>query len=57
MNAFELSKDQIADYEKDGYIIIRNLFSAEEIAPLQQAIIDDPSINGSIYGSCKSAKS
>lgn len=50
MDAFELSKEQIADYERDGFIIVRNFFSAEEIAPLQQAIIDDPSINDSIYG-------
>jgi ectoine hydroxylase len=46
----KLTSQNISDYHKDGYVIVRSFYEAEEIAPLQQAVIDDPSINGSIYG-------
>jgi hypothetical protein len=42
-----LSKEQIATYHQDGYVIIRGMFDPEEIEPLQKACQEDPSLNGS----------
>jgi ectoine hydroxylase len=50
MSAFQLSKNQITQFHNDGYLIIRKLYCLAEIEPLQSAIVDDPSINGSLYG-------
>jgi len=45
-----LDAREIADYERDGLLVIRGLFSADELQPLREAYQQDPSINGSIYG-------
>jgi ectoine hydroxylase len=45
-----LKDEQIADYHRDGYLIVRNMFDPEELAPLSQAYREDPTIHGSIYG-------
>ena len=45
-----LSAQQVADYRRDGLVIVRGFFSADELEPLRQAYRDDPSINGQIYG-------
>ncbi len=48
--ATQLTKQQIADYERDGFVILRGLFSRDELAPLCDAYDADPSINGRLYG-------
>ena len=45
-----LSEEQLATYERDGFITLRNLFDGDELGPLQQAYRDDPTVNGSVYG-------
>jgi len=47
MNAMRtLTPDQIVAYHRDGYLHIPGFMDADEIAPIQQAIEDDPSIGG-----------
>ena len=41
--------DQQADYERDGYVLVRSLFDAEEIAILRAAIEQDPALRASLY--------
>ena len=45
--SFELSPTQRDAYERDGYVILRNLFDAEEIVLLSRAMEEDPAISGS----------
>jgi len=45
-----LSNAQVADYHRDGFVIVRELFSREEIQPLFDAYRADPTIGGSLYG-------
>ena len=45
-----LSDREVADYERDGYVILREFFSKDEVRPLIEAYREDPSINGSLYG-------
>ena len=45
-----LSAQQIEAYHRDGLLIIRQLFSADELEPLRQAYRQDPTINGHVYG-------
>ena len=40
---------QIARYEWDGYIIVRNLFSTDELAPLRAALSQDHSLGGECF--------
>jgi hypothetical protein len=44
-----LSPAQRADYERDGYIMIRKFFDTEEASLLQTAIDKDPAIRGHFY--------
>ncbi len=41
-----LTPDEIVAYHRDGYVVIPGFLSADELAPMQQAIRDDPSIGG-----------
>ncbi len=41
-------EQQIA-YERDGYVLVRSLFDAEEIALLRDAIETDPQLQASLY--------
>ncbi|MCX5980936.1 MAG: phytanoyl-CoA dioxygenase family protein [Nostocales cyanobacterium LacPavin_0920_SED1_MAG_38_18] len=41
-----LNAEQINEYHKKGYVIIRNFFDREEIEPIRKACEADPSING-----------
>tara|TARA_B100000676_G_scaffold311811_1_gene383201 strand:+ start:23239 stop:24108 length:870 start_codon:yes stop_codon:yes gene_type:complete len=41
-----LTPDQIVAYHRDGYVVVPGFLDAEEIAPLQCAIREDPSIGG-----------
>ena len=45
-----LSADQIAAYLRDGVLRVPNLFDADELEPLRQAIAQDPTVNGQLYG-------
>ena len=45
-----LSREQLADYQQDGYLIVKGFLSADELTPLYQAYQGDPSIDGSLYG-------
>jgi ectoine hydroxylase len=38
-----------AVYERDGYVMIRNLFDAEETALLRSAMENDPQVRGNLY--------
>ncbi len=38
-----------ADYERDGFVMIRGLFAADEIALLRSAIEQDPQLRASLY--------
>lgn len=44
-----LSADQRAAFERDGYVLIRGFFDAEEAALLQRAMEEDPAIRGHFY--------
>jgi len=39
-----LTPDQISAFAEDGYLIVRNLFDAEEVALLRRAMEEDPSV-------------
>lgn len=41
---FELSPTQRDAYDRDGFVILRNLFDAEEVALLNRAMEEDPAI-------------
>ena len=40
---------QRADYESDGFVLVRSLFDAEEITILRNAIETDPQLQSSLY--------
>ena len=40
---------QKADYEGDGFVMIRSLFDREEIGLLRGAIEQDPQLRASLY--------
>ena len=39
--SFQLSAAQITDYNKDGYLVVKNFLDANEINKLQQIAFDD----------------
>lgn len=41
MKEFNLNKEQISDFEKDGYLIIRNLLCKKEVDKLSRIAFDD----------------
>src|SRR5438445_369188 len=41
MVSFQLSKEQIADYYRDGYLIIKNFLNAEETKTIQKIDFED----------------
>ncbi len=45
-----LTDDQVKDYERDGYVIVRGMFDAEEIGLLQQAAIEDRALDQHSFG-------
>lgn len=44
-----LSEAQRADYERDGFVVIRQLFDAQEIGLMREAIETDPQLIESLY--------
>jgi phytanoyl-CoA hydroxylase len=49
MSVYRLSDEQIAQYNRDGYLIVSKLFSSEEIDRLYQVAIDDTAISRHSY--------
>lgn len=49
MSVYTLSDEQIAQYHQDGYLIVSELFSSEEINRLYQVAIDDVAISRNSY--------
>ena len=43
------SAQQRLDFERDGFVVIRQLFDAEEIGYLRDAIETDPQLRESLY--------
>jgi len=43
-----LTPDQIVAYHRDGYLNLPGFFAADELAPIQAALADDPSVGGRI---------
>ena len=41
MGSFSLNASQIADYNRDGYIVVKNLFSTEEIEKLYRTALEN----------------
>jgi len=41
-----LSPEQIAQYHKDGFVVIKGFFTADEIEPIRKACAEDPSVMG-----------
>jgi ectoine hydroxylase-related dioxygenase (phytanoyl-CoA dioxygenase family) len=41
MNQFQLSPGQVSDYNRDGYLIVKNFLSAEEVKKLFNIAIED----------------
>jgi phytanoyl-CoA hydroxylase len=41
MSNFKLTQQQIADYNRDGYVIVRNFLNAEEVKKLYRIAIED----------------
>ncbi len=45
-SAMTLAPDDIARYHRDGYLLLPGFFSDSELAPLRQAMDEDPGIGG-----------
>lgn len=41
-----LSEEQVAQYEEDGFVIIRGLFTKDELAPIAATCREDPTFGG-----------
>lgn len=49
MNQTILTSDQRLAYERDGFVMVRGLFDAEESTLLQQAMETDPQVRANLY--------
>lgn len=49
MNQTILTPDQRIAYERDGFVMVRGLFDAEESTLLQQAMETDPQVRANLY--------
>jgi len=43
-----LTKDQIAQYRRDGFVVLLGFFAKDEIEPLRRACHEDPTIGGAL---------
>jgi ectoine hydroxylase len=50
MTANCFTADELAQYQRDGYFIVRGLFERDEIEKLLRFAKEDPSFAGSLYG-------
>ena len=44
-----LNADQLLSFYQNGYLIVKNWFSDDDISPLRDAFYEDPSLNGKLY--------
>ncbi|WP_370980585.1 phytanoyl-CoA dioxygenase family protein [Agaribacterium sp. ZY112] len=49
MSQIELTAEQMADFERDGYVIARGYFNNEEVAKLQEAAFADPRLHNDAW--------
>ncbi|WP_096087859.1 phytanoyl-CoA dioxygenase family protein [Agaribacterium haliotis] len=49
MSKIELSAEQLADFERDGYVIARGYFNQDEIAKLQEKAFNDPRLHSDAW--------
>jgi len=49
-SALAFTKNQITDFNDDGYVIVRGLFNREEVDIINHVVTTDPSIAAAIYG-------
>jgi hypothetical protein len=49
MNQSELTPEQRAAYDRDGFVMVRGLFDPEEALLLQKAMETDPQVRGNLY--------
>ena len=47
---FKLTFDQLAEYRREGYIVVRRLFDADEIELLRAAAKADQELDAEAYG-------
>src|SRR5262245_41144699 len=43
-----LTAEEIARYQRDGFVVLRGFFSAEEIEPLRMSCLADPMVGGNL---------
>ncbi len=46
---FIVSHDQVASFQRDGYLIVRSLFSEEETGLIRETMEQDPVVRGSMF--------
>jgi len=49
-SALTFNKKQIAEFKRDGYVIVRGLFNRNEIDMINHVVNVDPSITAAVYG-------
>ena len=52
---YRLTTGHIADYNRDGYVVLRCFFDPAEVEPLRQACLADPTVAGGLKGVMDSA--
>jgi hypothetical protein len=50
MSDIHFTPHELADYERDGFYIVRGLYNGGEIDKLRRFAEEDPSFSGSVYG-------
>jgi hypothetical protein len=45
-----LTADEIAAFNRDGYVILRGFLSPEEVEPLREKLLGDPTVGGRVGG-------
>ena len=50
MMTLQLADSELGDYKRDGFVVLRQLFKAPELAPLLEAYRGDPTVRGALYG-------
>ncbi len=50
MNASLLTPDQLAEYDKDGFLLLKGLFDAEEIGLLRRSAKEDKQLDDHSFG-------
>ncbi len=50
MTAYELTSDQLRDFDNDGFVILRGLFDSEEIGLLRRSAKEDKQLDDHAFG-------